>query len=152
MHKLINKIAVAATAGISVLGLSTAAMAGEGGVAGAAAFTIDNSGAAPVVTGVAVAAAVGKQDASAAAYNVPESTLATDVGVQNYAYSIGSAGVISISAMGDPENAEMAGSADTALADEQGNSFNADAPGAIQLGTSTGDDLVDFGEIPAPTP
>ena len=72
-----NKIATTTVAAIGVLGFSSAAFAGEGGVAGAA----------PVVTGVAVAAAVGKQDA-AAAYNVPDSTLAqTDVGVQNYAYS-----------------------------------------------------------------
>ena len=148
MNKLINKIAIAAAAGISVVGLSTAAFAGEGGVAGAAAFTIDNSGPEPVVTGVAVSAAVGKQDAGAAAYNVPDSASATDVGVQNYAYSIGSAGVISISAMGDPQNAEMAGSADTALAEEQRNSFNADAPGTIQLGTVSGNDLVDFSELP----
>lgn len=141
MNKLFNKVAIATVAGISVLGLSSVALAGEGGVAGAAAFTINDTG---DVTGVAVAAAVGKQDASAAAYNVPDSTLTTGVGVQNYAYSLGSAGVISISAMGDPENAEMAGSADTALADQQGNSFNAGAPGAIQLGSASGDDLVDF--------
>ena len=50
----------------SALGLATVARAGEGGVAGSAAFTIDTSGS---VRGVAVSAAVGKENASAAAFN-----------------------------------------------------------------------------------
>ena len=148
MNRLIAKITIAtATTAVSLLHLSPAAFAGEGGVAGAAAFTIDNTNAAttgPEVTGVAVAAAVGKQDAAAAAYNVPDSTLATTVGVQNYAYSLGSAGVISIAAMGDPENAEMTGTDDIIIGTAQGNTFTTNIPGSVQLGTAAGEDLVDF--------
>ena len=145
MNRLISKITIAtATTAVSILSLTPAAFAGEGGVAGAAAFTIDNTGAAPAVTGVAVAAAVGKQDAAAAAYNVPDSTLATSVGVQNYAYSLGSAGVISIAAMGDPLNAEMTGTDDIDLTTPQANTFTSGGPGAVQLGTVSGDDLIQF--------
>lgn len=148
MNQIISKITIATAAtAISVLGLSSAAFAGEGGVAGAAAFTIDNTNAAttgPEVTGVAVAAAVGKQDAAAAAYNVPNVGSVTSVGVQNYAYSLGSAGVISIAAMGDPLNAAMTGTDDFDLATGQANTFSSPAPGSVQIGTGDGDVIVDF--------
>ncbi len=50
----------------SISALSTNAVAGEGGAAGSAAFTID--GTTGNVTGVAVSAAVGKQDAFGGAF------------------------------------------------------------------------------------
>ena len=145
MNRLISKITIAtATTTVSLLSMSSAVFAGEGGVAGAAAFTIDNTGTTPAVTGVAVAAAVGKQDAAAAAYNVPNVGSVTSVGVQNYAYSLGSAGVISIASMGDPLNAEMTGTDDIDLTTPQANTFTSGGPGAVQLGTVSGEDLVQF--------
>ncbi len=50
---------------LNAFGFATVARAGEGGIAGSAAFTVNNS----LVTGVAVSAAVGKENASAAAFN-----------------------------------------------------------------------------------
>ena len=67
----------------SALGLATVARAGEGGTAGSAAFTIDGGN----VTGVAVSAAVGKENASSAAFNYEAGS-----GVQNSAWSLGTAG------------------------------------------------------------
>ncbi len=92
----------AATA--SVLSLSSGAFAGEGGAAGAAAFTIDDGN----VNGVAVAASVGKNDASAAAFNNIDENF-------NSAFALGSAGKIDITGMGDPAAASMAGEVDAAL-------------------------------------
>ncbi len=60
MNRLLAKISLATAAtAIGAFGFSAAVLAEEGGVAGAAAFTINDAGA---VTGVAVAAAVGKRD------------------------------------------------------------------------------------------
>ena len=148
MNNLINKVAIAAAAGISVLSLSSAAVAGEGGVAGAAAFTIDGT----AVTGVAVAAAVGKQDAAASAYNVPtDGSPSANTGVQNYAYSLGSASVIAIDAMGDSENAAMGADApDSQIGEAQTNTFANNAPGVIQIGTAAGETLIDFDSQPTP--
>lgn len=119
----------AATA--SVLSLSSGAFAGEGGAAGAAAFTIDGT----AVTGVAVAASVGKQDAGAAAFNDIDENY-------NSAFALGSAGVITINGMGDVTgtSTSMAGAADTALADAQGNSFT--NAGSINLGTASGETIL----------
>ncbi len=64
--KLKAKIAIALVAATtSVFGLGSGAIAGEGGAAGSAAFTIDGDG---DVRGVAVAAAIGKNDASSYAF------------------------------------------------------------------------------------
>ena len=123
----------AATA--SVLSFSSGAFAGEGGAAGAAAFTIDGTDPAnPVVTGVAVAASVGKNDASAAAFN--------DVTLQfNSAFALGSAGAIDMTGIGDPAAAEMDGTADgTNLGTAQANQLTGNA--TIQLGTQSEDVLV----------
>jgi hypothetical protein len=129
-------ILAATTTGI--LGLSDIARAGEGGVAAAAAFTIDSNS---KVTGVAVAAAVGKQDAAAAAFNIPTSSNVTSAIVQNYAYSLGSAGVIHISNIGDPTSGAIDGTADTALGTAQANTLTSNVPGSIKLGTVSGDVL-----------
>lgn len=117
----------AATA--SVLSFSSGAFAGEGAAAGAAAFTIDTGN----VTGVAVAASVGKNDASAAAFN--------DVTNQfNTAFALGSAAQIDIQGMGDPTAASMTGAADANLGTAQGNQL--DGAATIQLGTVSNDVLV----------
>jgi hypothetical protein len=55
---------IAAIAGVSSLGIMSAAQAGEGGIAAAAAFHLDSSG---KVTDIAVAAGVGKTSAAAGA-------------------------------------------------------------------------------------
>ncbi|MGB3653105.1 MAG: hypothetical protein WBA41_18055 [Rivularia sp. (in: cyanobacteria)] len=118
----------AATA--SVLSFSSGAFAGEGGAAGAAAFTIDNTGTDPAVTGVAVAASVGKNDASAAAFN--------DVtGQFNSAFALGSAGPIDMQGIGDPAAAAMIGGEDPIIGTAQENQLTGAA--TIQLGTGNGD-------------
>ncbi len=114
----------------SVFSLSSSAFADEGGAAGAAAFTTDGGG---NVTGVAVAASVGKNDASAAAFN--------DVGNNlNSAFALGSAGLITIDSMGDPAAAGMTGAVDADLTTAQANDLTNSA--TIQLGTVSEDVLV----------
>lgn len=114
----------AATA--SVLSLSSGAFAGEGGAAGAAAFTIEED----KVTGVAVAASVGKNDASAAAFN--DVTLK-----ENSAFALGSAGAIDMQGIGDPDGAAMTGTADTQIGVAQANELTGNA--TIQIGTESED-------------
>lgn len=114
----------AATA--SVLSFSSGAFAGEGGAAGAAAFTIDGT----AVTGVAVAASVGKNDASAAAFNNVDGNF-------NSAFALGSSGAIDMEGIGDPDAAVMTGTADTALGTAQENDLTGSA--TIQLGTASGE-------------
>ncbi len=114
----------AATA--SVLSLSSGAFAGEGGAAGAAAFTIDGGN----VTGVAVAASVGKNDASAAAFNDVDNNF-------NSAFALGSAGNIDMQGIGDPIAAAMTGTVDPELGIAQANELTGAA--TIQLGSQDGD-------------
>ncbi len=122
----------AATA--SVLSLSSGAFAGEGGAAGAAAFTIDNTGTDPAVTGVAVAASVGKNDASAAAFNMIDAT----GNPFNSAFALGSAANITMENIGASDGTQsMTGAVDSALGDAQGNELTGSA--TIQLGTGNGD-------------
>ncbi|MEO1374253.1 MAG: hypothetical protein AAFW70_08030 [Cyanobacteria bacterium J06635_10] len=130
----------AATA--SLFSLSSSAFAGEGGAAGAAAFTIDDTGS---VTGVAVSAAVGKNDASAAAFN----DVANDF---NSAFALGSAGAIQMTDIGDPTLAAMVGGEDPALITAQGNDLTGSA--TIQLGTNAGATIVTIpdGDATAPDP
>ncbi|KOP25539.1 hypothetical protein AMR41_14580 [Hapalosiphon sp. MRB220] len=136
--KLKQKLAVALFAATSICGLSSAAFAGEGGAAGAAAFTI-NAGA---VTGVAVAASVGKQDAAAAAFNVPDVTAVGAGGVQNYAYALGSAGVITMTDIAETDATNIAGGADPALGTAQGNLLTVTPE--IQIGTTSGNPIVTY--------
>ncbi|MBV6626021.1 MAG: hypothetical protein KI793_24330 [Rivularia sp. (in: Bacteria)] len=140
--KLIQKLSIslfAATA--SILSLSSGAFAGEGGAAGAAAFTIDDTGS---VTGVAVAASVGKNDASAAAFNNVDGNF-------NSAFALGSAGVIDMQGIGDPDAAAMTGADDPDLSTAQANDLTGSA--TIQLGSQDGDVIAtipDSGTTTAP--
>ena len=118
----------------SALGLATVARAGEGGVAGSAAFTIDTSGS---VRGVAVSAAVGKENASAAAFNYESGS-----GVQNSAWSLGTAGTQDFTAVGDANGFNVTSTEDSARGADMTNSFSAD-PFSIKLGTTSGDTVVD---------
>ena len=117
----------------SALGLATVARAGEGGVAGSAAFTVDGGN----VTGVAVSAAVGKENASAAAFNYEVGS-----GVQNSAWSLGTAGTQNFTAVGDGAGFNVTSTEDSARGTEMTNSFSAD-PFSIKLGTTSGDTVVD---------
>lgn len=118
-------------------GFSTVARAGEGAVAGSAAFTVT----ADKVTGVAVSAAVGKRDAVAHAFNY--SANASNFNLQNSAFALGTSGQLNIGAIGDPSgstyNTQMEDATD--IVTVQGNTFNANAGFEIKLGTVTGDVL-----------
>ena len=118
----------------SALGLATVARAGEGGTAGSAAFTVDSGG---KVTGVAVSAAVGKENASAAAFNYEVGS-----GVQNSAWSLGTAGTQDFSSVGDANGFNVTSTEDTARGTDMTNTFSAD-PFSVNLGTTSGDSLVD---------
>ena len=117
----------------SALGLATVARAGEGGTAGSAAFTVDSGN----VTGVAVSAAVGKENASAAAFNYEVGS-----GVQNSAWSLGTAGTQDFTAVGDGAGFNVTSTEDSARGTEMTNSFSAD-PFSIKLGTTSGNSVVD---------
>jgi hypothetical protein len=118
----------------SALGLATVARAGEGGTAGSAAFTVDSGG---KVTGVAVSAAVGKENASAAAFNYESGS-----GVQNSAWSLGTAGTQDFTSVGDGTGFNVTSTEDSARGTDMTNSFSAD-PFSIKLGTTSGDAVVD---------
>ncbi|MDE5080612.1 MAG: hypothetical protein O4859_04400 [Trichodesmium sp. St18_bin1] len=118
----------------STLGLATVARAGEGGTAGSTAFTVDSGG---KVTGVAVSAAVGKENASAAAFNYESGS-----GLQNSAWSLGTAGTQDFTAVGDANGFNVTSNEDSARGTEMTNSFSAD-PFSIKLGTTSGDSVVD---------
>jgi hypothetical protein len=115
----------------SALGLATVARAGEGGTAGSAAFTIDGGN----VTGVAVSAAVGKENASSAAFNYEAGS-----GVQNSAWSLGTAGTQDFQAVGDADGFNVNSTEDT---DRTTGAANELDPFGIKLGTSAGESLVD---------
>ncbi|MEC4813211.1 MAG: hypothetical protein SAK29_08070 [Scytonema sp. PMC 1069.18] len=138
--KLNKKIAVSlVVATASVFGFGSGAWAGEGGAAGAASFTVDSTNG---VTGVAVAASSGKQDAAAMAFQ----NAADTAGAPNRAYALGSAGVITISNMLGTTAPGMTSVADTALNTDQANSL--DSPQTINVGSNEGDELVTFGAAP----
>ena len=118
----------------SALGLATVTRAGEGGTAGSAAFTVDSGG---KVTGVAVSAAVGKENASAAAFNYESGS-----GVQNSAWSLGTAGTQDFTAVGDGAGFNVTSTEDSARGTHQVSGFSAD-PFSIKLGTASGDTVVD---------
>ncbi|WP_414529173.1 hypothetical protein [Nodularia chucula] len=124
--KFNKKVAIALVAvSASVFGFSSVASAGEGGAAGAVAATLDTDG---LVTEMAAAGAVGKNDAAA--------TATGNFGIVS-ASALGSAGVIQLisdnvffSFVGlDSSETEvfnsvtLEGSADTALGTSQANSI-----------------------------
>jgi len=133
---MIRRFAVMTTLVVlSSFGISTVARAGEGGIAGSAAFTIDGGN----VIGVAVSAAVGKENASAAAFNYDG---ANANGLQNSAWALGSAGVQSFTAIGDPAGFNVTPVADADRATEQSNTFSAGTV-TVQIGTIGGDAVVE---------
>ena len=123
---------------LSAFGFANVARAGEGGVAGSAAFTINDAG---QVTGVAVSAAVGKENAAAHAFNYDGSNAN---GLQNSAFAIGTAGTLTINGLGDPAGFNLNTVEDTARTVEQANSFTTGY--SVKLGTASGDPLT----APAP--
>ncbi|MBE9164687.1 MULTISPECIES: hypothetical protein [Microcoleaceae] len=114
---------------LNAFGFATVARAGEGGVAGSAAFTV---GANSLVTGVAVSAAVGKENAAAHSFNY--SGLNTN-GLQNSAFAIGTAGTLSLNALGDPAGFNLNTVQDSARGTAQVNTFTAGY--TINLGTTS---------------
>lgn len=125
-------VALAATA-VSLVGFTSIARAGEGGVAGAAAFTVEGT----EVTGVAVSAAVGKENAAAHSFNYDGSN---DNGLQNSAFAIGTAGVISLEGLGDPAGFTLDALEDSDRETPQENTFSAGY--SIQIGTAASETLV----------
>ncbi|WP_414565345.1 MULTISPECIES: hypothetical protein [unclassified Anabaena] len=138
--KFNKKVAIALVAvSASVFGFGSVASAGEGGAAGAVAATLDADG---LVTEMAAAGAVGKNDAAA--------TAAGNGGIVS-ASALGSAGVIELlsdnglysysdSNFSESEvysNVTLTGGADTALGDSQANSiatFTETPIGSIETG------------------
>jgi hypothetical protein len=125
----------AAASGLALLGavgFASSARAGEGGIAGSAAFTIDGTN----ITGVAVSAAVGKENASAAAFNYEAGNT-----VQNAAWALGSAGIQDFAAVGDPNGFNVTPVADADKTTAQANTFSAGTV-TVQLGTAAGEAVV----------
>jgi hypothetical protein len=126
---------------MNALGFANVARAGEGGIAGSAAFTVNNSN----VTGVAVSAAVGKDSAIAHAFNYS----ATQGGVQNSAFAIGAAGATASKNIGS-NSFEVTTTADANLGNGQTNTIGNGY--SIQLGTSSGAVLNRTPAAATPTP
>ncbi|MGB3511990.1 MAG: hypothetical protein WBA93_22680 [Microcoleaceae cyanobacterium] len=120
---------------LNALGFATVARAGEGGIAGSAAFTVDAGN----VTGVAVSAAVGKENASAAAFNYDTGGAA---GLQNSAWALGSAGIQAFTGVGDPLGFGVTPTADADKANPQTNTFT-EGTVTVQIGTTGGDAVVE---------
>ncbi|NER96895.1 MAG: hypothetical protein F6J86_24105 [Symploca sp. SIO1B1] len=119
----------------SLVGFSSVARAGEGGTAGAAAFTVNGTN----VTGVAVSAATGKDSAAANSFNHTAGTAAGDL--QNSASAIGVGGNIAITGLGS----SSVGVTTTAATDPslvQGNTITDGAGYGINLGTAGGNPVV----------
>lgn len=127
---------------LNAFGFATVARAGEGGVAGSAAFTVNNN----AVTGVAVSAAVGKQSAAAHSFNYNAG--ANNNGLQNSAFAIGTGGLLDITTLGSPDGFNLSTTADPALGSLQGNTFRAGY--TIQIGTRNGAPVVTSPGAPAP--
>lgn len=133
MKSLTKTLCALLTTVASISALSTNAMAGEGGAAGSAAFSLDGTG---NVTGVAVSAAVGKQDAFAGAFN--------DAFLQdNTAFAQGSAGTIAVTGLGSMTVGNITSVSDPALGTNQANSFTSQT--TVQIGTSSGAPVVQVG-------
>jgi len=106
---------------LGTLSLAPIAFAGEGGAAAAAAFSIDAT--TGNVSGAAVSAAVGKQDA----------------------FALGSAGVINVTSIDQTSGfTGVQGTADDDLATNQGNSFSSEAA-TVRIGSVNGDAIADLG-------
>ena len=126
--KLLTKTLCACLSAVAnVSALSTNAMAGESGAAGSAAFQTDGSSS---VIGVAVSAAVGKQDAFAGAFN-------DSVNGNNTAFAQGLAGTIAVMGLGSMSTTS---SNDSDLTTSQQNSFTAAT--TVFIGTVSGAPVV----------
>ncbi|NEO57770.1 MAG: hypothetical protein F6K54_34730 [Okeania sp. SIO3B5] len=120
----------------NTLAFATVARAGEGGIAGSTAFTLDTNN---NVTGVAVSAAVGKENASAAAFNYDA---ANANGLQNSAWALGSAGIQQFTTVGSTAGFGVATTADADKANPQTNTFSAGTVD-VKLGTAGGNSVVE---------
>jgi len=127
MQLLTKTLCICLTAVANVSALSTNAMAGESGAAGSAAFKTDGSSS---VIGVAVSAAVGKQDAFAGAFN-------DSVNGNNTAFAQGLAGTIAVMGLG---SMSITSSNDPDLTTSQQNSFTAAT--TVFIGTVSGAPVV----------
>ncbi len=133
-----NLFLLLAVSTVSVFGIASSASAGEGGTAGAASFNLTTGSTnAGQVQGVAVAASVGKTNAFANAVN--------QSGI-NTAYALGSAGVIILNALPTGVVTNVTGSTDPILNTPQSNQL--DSPQTINIGTQSGDQVVNFGGGP----
>ncbi|MEY3866281.1 MAG: hypothetical protein RLZZ338_172, partial [Cyanobacteriota bacterium] len=102
-----------------------------------AAFTVTPGNLSSTVTGVAVSAAVGKENAAAQAFNY--ATTAGSGNVQNSAFAIGTAGTLGATSVGDPKGTTFTPIADTKIGTAQANGFSSGY--TIKLGTASGDTL-----------
>ena len=128
--KLLTKTLCACLSAVAnVSALSTNAMAGESGAAGSAAFQTDGSSSV-IGIGVAVSAAVGKQDAFAGAFN-------DSVNGNNTAFAQGLAGTIAVMGLG---SMSITSSNDPDLTTSQQNSFTATT--TVFIGTVSGAPVV----------
>ncbi|MGB3265572.1 MAG: hypothetical protein WBA89_16635 [Microcoleus sp.] len=118
---------------LNAFGFATIARAGEGGIAGSAAFTVNDS----KVTGVAVSAAVGKENASAAAFNYA----VNGAGLQNSAWALGSAGIQAHQYVGSLDGFDVTPVADGDKTVAQRNTFSAGTV-TVRLGTDSNDAVV----------
>ncbi|MCL2926437.1 MAG: hypothetical protein MGF17_17990 [Trichodesmium sp. MAG_R04] len=133
--KIISSFAIfSGLVALNALGFASVARAGEGGIAGAAAFTLDTSG---NVLGVAVATAVGKENAAAASFNY------TGGGIQNAAWSMGTAGTLGLTNIGSTTgfSANPVIEPTDRMDDAQANTFSNNTVN-IKIGKTTGDDLI----------
>ena len=120
---------------LNAFGFATVARAGEGGIAGSAAFTV---GAGSLVTGVAVSAAVGKQSAAAHSFNYLP---ANSNGLQNSAFAIGTGGLLDFIGLGNKDGFNLSTTTDPALSTAQANTFSAGTV-TVQIGTTSGNAVV----------
>ena len=141
IHQIMNR-RLAVVSGLVILnafGLATVARAGEGGIAGSAAFTVVTTGTTSNVTGVAVSAAVGKEAAAAHAFNFVPGGATT---LQNSAFAMGSAGIMNVSNLGSSGGTTaIVLTEDTNRDVAQRNSFT--TPFIIQIGTGDGSRVVE---------
>ncbi|MGM3308980.1 hypothetical protein ACSQ6I_23870 [Anabaena sp. WFMT] len=138
--KLNKKVAIALVAvSASVFGFGSVASAGEGGAAGAVAATLDANG---LVTEMAAAGAVGKNDAAATATGNFGVVSASALGSAGVIELISDNGYFSFSDNGASEvetynNITLKGSVDTALGSSQANSiatFTETPIGSVETG------------------
>jgi len=124
---------------LNAFGFAAGARAGEGGVAGSAAFTITPTSAGAttgLVTGVAVSAAVGKSNAAAQAFNY--GTSANGGTLQNSAFAIGTAGTLTNTLVGNNTGTVTGGIATTETPQQ-----NTITKGyTIQIGTASGNSVI----------